>query len=118
MPAGMGERPQDERALELAQQALAHAVLAPRKRMRKLLVERFGSFAGLRRARLDEIQDTLGQRLGSNVFDQLRASEEAAGEGAGPEDPALTAAAPAPPAEVIAEAEPIAEDGREPDPLG
>jgi len=68
------------------------------KLRRKLLVERFGSFAGLRRARLDEIQDTLGQRLGSNVFDQLRASEESG--------------------RAMAEAEPTAEGGREPDPLG
>jgi hypothetical protein len=48
------------------------------KLRRKLLVERFGSFAALRRARLDEIQDVLGQRLGRNVFEQLRAAEEPA----------------------------------------
>ena len=48
------------------------------KLRRKLLVERFGNFAALRRARLDEIQDVLGQRLGRSVFDQLRAAEEAA----------------------------------------
>ena len=48
------------------------------KLRRKLLVERFGNFAALRRARLDEVQDVLGQRLGRSVFDQLRAAEEAA----------------------------------------
>jgi excinuclease ABC subunit C len=46
------------------------------KLRRKLLVERFGSFAALRRAGVDEIQDLLGQRLGRSIFAQLRAGEE------------------------------------------
>ncbi|HEX2463535.1 MAG TPA: excinuclease ABC subunit UvrC [Thermoanaerobaculia bacterium] len=49
------------------------------KLRRRLLVERFGNFPALRRARLDEIQSVLGQRLGRSVFDQLRAADEPAG---------------------------------------
>jgi excinuclease ABC subunit C len=69
------------------------------KLRRKLLVERFGSFAALRRAAVEEIQDVLGQRLGRNVFGQLRAGEEA-GEpppGLGVESEAETAAERPPP---------------------
>jgi len=46
------------------------------KLRRRLLVERFGSFAALRRASLAEIQDVLGLRLGGSVFNQLRSGEE------------------------------------------
>jgi excinuclease ABC subunit C len=81
------------------------------KLRRKLLVERFGNFAALRRSRLDEIQDVLGQRLGRSVFEQLRAAEEAAVTPAEQalvtpgEEPAITPAAD--PADTPA-AEPVA----------
>ena len=45
---------------------------------RKLLVDRFGSFAALRRAPVEEIQDVLGQQMGRNVWKQLRDSDEVA----------------------------------------
>ena len=59
---------------------------------RRLLVERFGSFAALGRAGLEEIQDVLGQRLGRSVFSQLHSGSE-------PGEPAPRAAEAAPGAE-------------------
>ena len=40
MPAGVRERAQDERALEFAQETIAHTLLAARERLRELPVER------------------------------------------------------------------------------
>ncbi|MEE2777092.1 MAG: excinuclease ABC subunit UvrC [Acidobacteriota bacterium] len=44
---------------------------------RKLLVRRFGSFAGVTRAELAEIQEVLGVRLGARVHEQVHAPDDA-----------------------------------------
>ena len=51
------------------------------QRRRQLLVRHFGSFAGLKRASLEEIQGVLGPRIGQSVWSQLEA--EAAGSESG-----------------------------------
>ncbi|MCP3964479.1 MAG: excinuclease ABC subunit UvrC [bacterium] len=40
---------------------------------RKLLLRRFGSVSGVERASLDDLREALGPKIGSSVFEQLRA---------------------------------------------
>ncbi len=59
---------------------------------RKLLLRRFGSFAGVELATLAELQEVLGARVGSSVHEQLVASaaEEAAADESAGRTPALS----------------------------
>jgi excinuclease ABC subunit C len=52
------------------------AGIGPRRR--KLLITRFGSAEGVRNARLEELQEVLGQVMGRKVFQQLHPPEEIA----------------------------------------
>jgi excinuclease ABC subunit C len=54
---------------------------------RKLLVRRFGSFAGVRHATREQLQEVLGETVGARVFEQVEAlgSESPAGERGAPD---------------------------------
>jgi excinuclease ABC subunit C len=49
-------------------------------RRRRMLVQRFGGFRGVRVASRDDLREVLGSRLGDRVFEQLRATETGAEE--------------------------------------
>ena len=53
------------------------AGIGPRRR--KMLIQRFGSVAGVKNAPLEELQESLGQVMGRKIFDQLHAALPEAG---------------------------------------